>query len=139
VSDYKFWFDEPFSLKQILSWVLLFGSAYLVLAGVMRLKKEGKPIKERNEKALYDFEKTTSLVDSGIFKYIRHPLYSSLIFFTWGVFLKNTNCQLFLVAMLSTVFLYATAIFDEKECIQFFGNPYRQYMKRSKRFIPFLI
>jgi protein-S-isoprenylcysteine O-methyltransferase Ste14 len=138
-SDYKFWFDDPFSFKQILSWILLFGAVYLVIAGVIQLKKAGKPIKERNEKALYDFEKTSSLVDTGIFKYIRHPLYASLIFLTWGIFLKNMNGQLFLTAMLSTVFLYATAVFDEKECIHFFGNPYRDYMKRSKRFVPFLI
>ena len=138
-SDYKFWFDDPFSFKQILSWILLFGAVYLVIAGVIQLKKAGKPIKERNEKALYDFEKTSSLVDTGIFKYIRHPLYASLIFLTWGIFLKNMNGQLFLTAMLSTVFLYATAVFDEKECIHFFGNPYRDYMKRCKRFVPFLI
>ena len=139
VSDYKFWFDDPFSLNQILSWILLFVSIYLVVAGVIRLKKAGRQDVGRDEKTLFPFEKTSAMVDTGIFKYIRHPLYSSLIFLTWGIFLKNINGQLFLVAMGSTVFLYATAVFDEKECIQFFGNQYREYMKRSKRFIPFLI
>lgn len=31
---------------------------------------------------LFAFEKTSTLVYSGIFKYIRHPLYSPLIFLT---------------------------------------------------------
>jgi protein-S-isoprenylcysteine O-methyltransferase Ste14 len=43
-----------------------------------------------------------------------------------------------LVSLVSTVFLYLTALFDEKECIDYFGTAYREYMKRSKMFIPFL-
>ena len=93
---------------------------------------------DRNEKSLYQFEQTTELVDKGIFKYIRHPLYSSLLFLTWGIFLKNPAPVLFYISLLSTIFLYLTAIFDEKECILFFGDKYKEYMKRSKRFIPYI-
>jgi protein-S-isoprenylcysteine O-methyltransferase Ste14 len=139
VSNYKFWFDDPFEFKQILSWILLFIGAYLVIAGALKMKKSGKQGQGRDEKALYQFENTTELIDQGIFKYIRHPLYSSLIFLTWGIFFKNTTVFLLIIALLSTVFLYLTAIFDEKECIKFFGNKYSEYMKRSKRFIPFMI
>ena len=138
-SNFRFWFDEPFSVKQIISWILLIYSIYPVVAGSIQLKKAGKPNKIRDEKTLYQFEKTSELVDTGIFKYIRHPLYSSLIFLTWGIFLKNTTGLLFLVALLSTVFLYVTALFDEKECIQYFGKKYNEYMTRSKMFIPYLI
>jgi protein-S-isoprenylcysteine O-methyltransferase Ste14 len=137
-SNYKFWFDNPFCIRQVFSWVFLFIGAYLVIAGAILLKKAGKPVESRNEEALFEFEKTSELVDTGIFKYIRHPLYSSLIFLTWGIFLKNPTVQLFIVSFFSTVFLYSTALFDEKECIQYFGNKYREYMKRTKRFIPFL-
>jgi len=138
-SNFSFWFDEPFSVKQIISWILLIYSIYPVVAGSIQLKKTGKPNKIRDEKTLYQFEKTSELVDTGIFKYIRHPLYSSLIFLTWGIFLKNTTGLLFLVALLSTVFLYVTALFDEKECIQYFGKKYNEYMTRSKMFIPYLV
>lgn len=138
-NNYKYWFDYPFSVNQIISWVLLFISGYLVIAGVLLMKKIGKPEENRNEKILYQFEKTTQLIDTGIFKFIRHPLYSSLIFLTWGIFFKNPTLELLGVALLSTLFLYFTAIFDEKECIIFFGDKYREYMKRSKMFIPFII
>ena len=138
-NNYKFWFDNPFGFKQILSWIFLIFSGYLVIAGVILMKKKGKQGKHRNEKTLYEFEKTTQLIDTGIFRYIRHPLYSSLIFLTWGIFLKNATTDLLIVALLSTIFLYLTAIFDEKECIKYFGGQYREYIKRSKMFIPFLI
>lgn len=139
VNNYKLWFDNPFSTKQIFSWIFLIFSGYLVIAGVILIKKIGKPEKNRDEKTLYQFEKTSELIDKGIFKYIRHPLYSSLIFLTWGIFLKNTTKILLFAALLSTGFLYLTAIFDEKECIKFFGDKYSEYMKRSKRFIPYII
>jgi len=138
ISNYKFWFNNPFGIKQIFSWIFLFCSAYMVIAGVIRLRKSGKPLKNRTENSLYQFEKTTELVDTGIFKYIRHPLYSSLIFLTWGIFLKNTSVQLLLIGLVSTVFLYLTALFDEKESIKFFGEKYSKYMTRSKRFVPFV-
>jgi len=138
-TNYRHWFDDPFSVNQIFSWILLIISAYLIIVGVITMKKSGKPKNTRKEKTLYQFEKTTELIDKGIFKYIRHPLYSSLLFLTWGIFLKNTPIELLFVSALSTAFLYLTAIFDEKECIEFFGDNYIAYMKRSKRFIPYVI
>lgn len=138
-SNFRFWFDDPFSVKQIFSWILLISSIYPVVAGIMQLKKAGKPVHDRDDKLLYDFEKTTKLVDTGIYRCIRHPMYSSLIFLTWGIFLKNPTVFLFLIAWLSAAFFYLTSIFDEKECIGYFGDQYVEYMKRSKRFVPFLI
>lgn len=102
------------------------------------MKRIGKPDKNRDRKTLYEFEQTTELVDKGIFKYIRHPLYSSLLFLTWGILLKNPTLGLIIVSLTSTIFLYFTSIFEEKECIAFFGDKYVDYMKRSKRFIPYI-
>ena len=137
-ANYTYWFDEPLSMSHIFSWILLIISGYLIIVGVILMKKKGKPEPDRNEETLYQFERTTELIDTGIFKYIRHPLYSSLLFLTWGIFLKNTSTELLIVSLLSTLFLYLTAIFDEKECIDYFGARYIEYMNRSKRFIPYI-
>ena len=139
VCNLKYWFDNPFCIRQVCSWLLLFISIYLVASGVILLKREGKPNSNRVEKGLYKFEKTSELIESGIFKYIRHPLYSSLIFLTWGIFLKHITIPLFLISLISTLFLWLTSLFDENECIRYFGEKYRSYMKRTKRFIPFVI
>ena len=139
ISNYSLWFVNPFGTNQIFSWIFLFSSVYLVLSGVLLLRKSGKSGKVRDEKALYQFEKTSELIEQGIFKYIRHPLYSSLLFLTWGIFLKNTTIELLIITLLSSLFLYLTAIFDEKECIEYFGVKYSAYMKRSKMFIPFIL
>jgi len=138
-SNYRFWFENAFSIRQIFSWIFLFLGAYLFIAGVIWLKKVGKPAKTRNDEVLFQFEKTSELVDTGIFKTIRHPLYSSLIFLTWGIFLKQPTFFLSLIAALSTAFLYLTAISDEKECVRYFGDKYLEYRKHTKMFVPWVI
>ena len=137
-SNYKFWFVHPFCFNQIISWILLFYSAYLVIAGMLLIKRKGKPNPVRDEKNLFGFEKTTRLIDTGVFKHIRHPLYASLIFVTWAIFLKNPQLVLFIIALLSTNFLYFTSKYDEKECINYFGDAYIDYMKHTRMFIPYI-
>ena len=138
LSNYKSWFENPLAPKQIVSWFLLFASIYYVVAGSIFLVIKGKPAKAKEREELFQFEKTTELVDRGIYRCIRHPLYGSLLLLTWGVFLKNTTSPLFLISLISTLFLYLTAHFDEKECIAYFGNKYLAYMKRTRMFIPFI-
>ena len=137
-SNYPFWFEDPLSLQQIFSWIFLLASAYTIIAGVITLKRKGKAGKDRDDSNLYTFEKTSELVDTGIYKYIRHPLYASLLYLTWGICLKNPTLVLLLVSVASSVSLLITALFDEKECTEVFGEEYREYMKRSKRFVPFV-
>ena len=139
VANYRYWFKDPFGIMQNVSWLLLILAAYLVIAGVFEMKIAGKAAKTRKAKELYAFEKTTELVDTGIFRYIRHPLYASLIYLTWGIFFKRPTIVLFMVAVISSALLFITARYDEKECKAFFGDKYRQYMTRSKMFVPFIV
>lgn len=133
------WFRDPFSRHQLISWFLLFASLLPLLAGVRSLVGQGMPDKEReDEPHLIGFEKTTTLVTAGIYHYIRHPLYSSLLLLTWGIFFKAPILLGLLPAIGATLFLFATAKADETECISFFGREYESYMKRTKRFVPFL-
>jgi len=136
--NYRYWFDAPFTPVHLISWILLFICAYVVIAGYVELKKGGKASATRVDDHLYTFEKTTELVDTGIYKYIRHPLYASLVFLTWGIYFKNPTFFLLLVSVVSTVFLYITARLDEKECTAYFGDKYSDYMRRSKMFVPFV-
>jgi protein-S-isoprenylcysteine O-methyltransferase Ste14 len=133
------WFYAPFSWHQLVSWFLLLVSLVPLIFGVRSLVSQGKPVAHREvEPQLLAFEKTSSLVTTGIYHYIRHPLYSSLLFLAWGIFFKAPAWLGMLLAMAATLFLVATARADEVECIRFFGPAYQDYMKRSKRFVPFL-
>ena len=137
-SNYRYWFLNPFAWTQMISWILLIYSTYLVIAGLILIKIIGKPNTSRTEENLFGFEKTTQLIDTGVFKRIRHPLYASLIFVTWGIFLKNPTIILFIITLISSILLYFTSRFDEKECKHYFGSEYENYMKHTKMFIPFI-
>jgi len=132
------WFTNPFSWHQILSWTLLILSVVPLVVGTQSLIKRGKPIDHReDEPQLLALEKTTTLVTTGIYHYIRHPLYSSLLFLTWGIFFKSPGWLVGSLTILASCCIYLTARADELECINFFGENYRSYMQTTKRFIPF--
>jgi protein-S-isoprenylcysteine O-methyltransferase Ste14 len=138
VFNIRFWFRNPFSFPQIVSWIFLLISIGLALPGFYLLKKHGKQAKTRQQNDLHAFEKTTQLVQTGIYRYIRHPMYSSLLFLTWGKFMKNPEWIFMGVAVLASLFLFLTARADENERIGYFGDTYRAYMKKTTRFIPFI-
>jgi protein-S-isoprenylcysteine O-methyltransferase Ste14 len=124
------WFLDPFSPVQIISWVLLALSIYLALQGFLLLKNQGQPDGH--------FEHTTTLVITGIYKYIRHPMYASLFYFIWGALLKGLDPATALVALTGVVAAVATARIEEKLCQAKFGDEYRAYMKTTRMFIPFV-
>lgn len=134
----NYWFVDPFSLRQIISWSFLIVSLMLIYQGVQLLRRKGGLDQERNDPALVGIEKTTELVTTGVYHYIRHPFYSSLLFLGWGILLKNVNWIGILLAVLTTILLIITAKKEEIENIQFFGENYQEYMKRTKMFVPFI-
>jgi protein-S-isoprenylcysteine O-methyltransferase Ste14 len=125
------WFNNPFSIAQIISWILLLGSIIVTIYGFYLLYKIGRPAK--------GIEDTQMLVKTGIYKYIRHPLYSSLILIAWGAFLKDISLLPVILVIAATIFVTATAIVEERENLLRFGDKYASYMKTTKRFIPFIV
>jgi len=133
-----YWFVDPFSPRQIVSWAFLIVSLVLIFEGVHSFRKKGKLDQNRHDPGLVGIEKTTELVTTGVYHYIRHPFYSSLLFLGWGILLKNTTWIGILLAVMITILLIVTAKKEENENIQYFGERYREYMKHTKMFIPFM-
>lgn len=135
----KYWFYKPFAWNQIIAWLLLFLCLIPLVFGVHALRTRGKPAEQREgDSTLLSFEKTTTLITSGIYHYIRHPLYSSLFLLAWGIFFKYPSPLGTALVLTATFFLIATAKADESECTRFFGVPYQEYMKQTKMFVPYI-
>ncbi|TLN26292.1 isoprenylcysteine carboxylmethyltransferase family protein [bacterium] len=134
------WFREPWAWHQVLSWAMLLVSFIPLVFGVQSLVARGKATAQREgEEQLLAFEKTTALVTDGIYRYIRHPLYSSLLLLAWGAFLKAPGWLGGLLLAGATLALVATARADEAECKRFFGEAYGEYMKRTKMFVLYIV
>lgn len=124
------WFDEPLAPLHLLSWALLVASLTLVLHGVALLRRGGRP--------QGGIETTTVLVRAGAYRYIRHPLYASLLFLGWGAFLKAPSWLTVVLAGFCTAALYLTAATEERESRLKFGPAYDEYQRRTHMFIPYL-
>jgi protein-S-isoprenylcysteine O-methyltransferase Ste14 len=103
----------------------------MVIAGYLLLKRKGKPDS--------NFENTSLLVKSGIYGYIRHPLYLSIFLLGTGVMLKDPEPVQLVLGGINLIAVYITARIEENEMIAKFGDNYRLYMTETKMFIPFII
>lgn len=88
VRNREYWHTDMLSLHQMISSVLLTVSIVIVALGAYWLRTRGKPSSEREGGAMFDFERTSVLVTTGVYRFVRHPLYASLIYLTWGIFFK---------------------------------------------------
>jgi protein-S-isoprenylcysteine O-methyltransferase Ste14 len=124
------WLRTPFSPLQLAAWLLLMLSALLAVQGFAALRRRGK--------AAAGIETTTVLVTSGMYGYIRHPLYASLLYLGWGMFLKDVAVPPALLIAAASVSIFLTARNEEIENVAKFGSDYVEYMKKTRRFVPFV-
>jgi len=132
------WFKDALAWHQLISWFLLCTSVIPALWAGILFRKEGGSRSREEGSGNYAFENTGRLITSGIYKYIRHPMYASLLYLLWGIFFKVPNVLNGIISLVGSIFLLVTAAVEERENLHTFGDPYRKYMKLSRRFIPWV-
>jgi protein-S-isoprenylcysteine O-methyltransferase Ste14 len=130
---------QPSSAHHYLAIACLVLSGILGIHGFLLLHRDGRPGNQRDDPTLLTVEKTTALVTSGAYKYVRHPLYSSYLLLTWGSFLFIPSRPAGLLACVATLSVIIAARVEERENLQYFGTAYHDYMKRTTMFIPFVL
>ncbi|MGD0878293.1 MAG: isoprenylcysteine carboxylmethyltransferase family protein [Anaerolineales bacterium] len=83
--------------------------------------------------------KDQQVIQHGPYRHIRHPAYSGTFLTMLGVGLVMTNWAS-LITLLVCVFLghIQRVSVEEKALIQTIGQPYSEYMRHTKRFIPWV-
>jgi protein-S-isoprenylcysteine O-methyltransferase Ste14 len=80
-----------------------------------------------------------TVIENGPYRYIRHPSYSGAILSFLGFGLALTNWLSLALVILGTVLGYGYRVYiEEQALVEGLGQPYRDYMQRTKRFIPFI-
>jgi protein-S-isoprenylcysteine O-methyltransferase Ste14 len=75
-------------------------------------------------------------VTKGIYRYSRHPIYNTSNLTFVGVSIASASWLLFLLAIISAVFMRASHFIpEERFCLEKYGDSYRQYMNRTPRWI----
>lgn len=92
-----------------------------------------------NSKITSEVEKS-KLVTTGIYAYVRHPIYSAFLYIASGLILISQNIILFILPVIFWAFLSLVMInTEEKWLIDKFGEEYVEYSKKVNRFIPKVI
>ena len=85
---------------------------------------------------LGESDESTKLMTSGLYHYIRHPLYSAGLAFIWLVPRVTVNVMAINIAL--TVYVIIGAYFEERKLRREFGQDYADYMAVTPMFVPFL-
>lgn len=116
VSDYV-----PLSIRLVILGLALITAIYLFLSGHVVVAHEERP---------------TSVVSTGAFRYVRHPLYLGSILFYLG--LAVSTASLFSLALLVVIFVFYNYIasYEERLLEIRFGEGYGRYKKRTGKWVP---
>ena len=76
------------------------------------------------------------LVTKGLYRYVRHPLYSAGIAFIWLLPLMTLNVLAINIAL--TIYVVVGAYFEERKLHSDFGQEYADYAAVTPMLIPFL-
>lgn len=80
-----------------------------------------------------------SLVKTGIYRYIRHPQYTGLLLLSFGMLAEWATLPMLILYPVMIGMYVRLAKKEEKDMLAEFGSEYREYMKSTKMFIPFVV
>jgi len=103
----------------------------LLISGYMAVSGLGIVFGEIREKP--------SVIEKGVFKMIRHPMYLGAILVYLALFLFTMSLLSLGVIFIIVIFYNIIARYEEKLLIKKYGDDYRQYMNRVPRWFPGLM
>ena len=81
--------------------------------------------------------KEQTLITSGPYRTIRHPIYTAFIMILGSTMLISSNWLIGLCwAGMVTLEVFSRISFEESLMVEFFGDQYREYMKKTGRLLP---
>lgn len=120
-----------FQIKELNPLFLIIGIILILIGIILWISAV---IKSKITKEIID----NHLVTSGVYSYIRHPIYSAFLFISSGIVILSQNIFLFFLPLIYWIVLTIGMIkTEEKWLLERFGDEYIEYSKKVNRFIPF--
>ena len=79
-------------------------------------------------------ERSSQLVTRGLYRWVRHPLYTSGLLFIWLTPVISQNNLIVIIA--ATIYIVVGAFFEERKLVREFGAAYAEYKAATPMLIP---
>lgn len=83
-------------------------------------------------------EKETTLVVTGMYRFVRHPLYFGTMIFIAGLYLLMPSRIMLSVLVISYAYIWIGSRLEERKLRALFGESYTTYAKNVKSLIPYV-
>jgi len=74
-------------------------------------------------------------VTKGLYHYSRHPMYITIALFLLGIGIASASWLFLLLSIIFTILNTLRAIYEERFCLEKYGDAYREYMDRTPRWL----
>jgi len=129
-----FIFDFNWSLKlglaiQKTGFLLAIFGAIIIILALLQLNKNLSPFPSPKN--------NTALLQNGLYKYIRHPIYTGIILFFTGYSVYQNSFYKLGISMLLLVLFYFKSNYEEQRLGQKFPD-YKLYKSKTEKFFPWI-
>ena len=129
VYNYEIYGLRTSTLLIILGIVLTAIGFIVTLLSILQLNKNLSP---------FPTPKTNSeLVQYGLYRYIRHPIYTGILFLAFGISLLSLSLYRLLITLVLLVLFYYKSNYEEEQLQKKFPA-YDSYKKSAGRFLPII-
>jgi protein-S-isoprenylcysteine O-methyltransferase Ste14 len=91
----------------------------------------------RHWSGILELRENHRLINSGPYRYIRHPMYTGFFMMPVGMALVTANLLIALLQIGATIAMYLARVADEEAMmIDRFGDEYRTYIRQTGRLLP---
>ncbi len=74
------------------------------------------------------------MVTDGLYRYVRHPLYTAGLVIIWLIPLMTYNLLALILGL--TIYIFVGAYFEERKLLLEFGDVYAEYRQRTPMLVP---
>ena len=112
----------------------------LPLCGALWLFRRSHVDLGRNWSLTLKVRENHVLVNTGVYRHVRHPMYSSFFLLALSQMLLLPNWLAGTSGLIGVGFLFGFRVLrEEAMMLEYFGDEYRSYMARTKRIIPWIV
>lgn len=128
IFDFDWSLKSGFAILKIGLYIAVFGGIIIILA-LLQLNKNLSPFPTPKN--------NTTLLQNGLYKYIRHPIYTGIILLFTGYSLSQNSFYKLGISLLLVILFYFKSNYEELRLEQKFPD-YKLYKSKTGKFFPWI-